>query len=532
MQPRYPGGLPVNYLPSCNAATNRRQSCATQATGNLTDPPSVDSFYIPSPASQVTEVAHPAQSQPSSAALFPMTINTSIPAYQNSQICSASSSPQGIWPTPPSTTCEEEFENYSYQGSPMSASRSTQPILPCSGHSSSASPRSWSPQEAHHISIHQTFFNEPDSTMPQPEVLSNAHGHLESSPAAVVQTESPQAEQELEASYNSYSQDGTSHEPDEGLREDEQGSEKVDGPYAQLIHRAFMSRRTRAMTLQEIYQWFRENTNKEKTDKGNKGNGWQNSIRHNLSMNHAFVRREQRPTSDDPLNRSAEEKKISQWVLEEWAVNGVQSTTRYRSKGSSNRRAKSRSVSQTNTHASVRAVSGRKGGKKAAASKRAILSRQNTGSAYTHGNSAHNIQGQMQNVTYEGMQYPLPTHLPVQPRSEPATPPGPSHESMMLASNPMPSMVLQANNTSQEFSFGSNVPQYSHTGHHNMYALENVTGLFQGHQATIAIQRSHGLSSTMHPDFNSLFEAPEDSRNNGHSMPYWNQPGASSQFQP
>ncbi|KAK6948992.1 hypothetical protein Daesc_009064 [Daldinia eschscholtzii] len=572
MQQKYPDGLPVNCLPSCNAAPNQRRNCATQSTGNLTDPPSVDSFYIPSPASQVTEVGHQAQLPPSSAALFPMTINTSVPAFQNSQIRSASSSPQGVWPTPPSTTCEEEFDNYSYQGSPTSASRSTQPILSCSGHSSSASPRSWSPQEAHHISIHQTFFKESDnmsgynfrsypqvqqeqplqsqiatsayestsyssanltaSTMPQPEVLSSVHGHLESSPAAIVQSESPQAEHGLEASYNSYSQDESSQEPGEGLEENEQESEKADGPYAQLIHQAFMSRRTRAMTLQEIYQWFRENTDKEKTDKGNKRNGWQNSIRHNLSMNHAFVRRERKASSDDPLNGSGEAKKISQWVLEEWAVNGVQSTTRYRSKGSSNRRAKSRSSSRTNAHASARAMSGRKGGKKAAASKRAILGRQSTSSVYTPGNSAHSIQGQMQNVAYEGMHYPLPTHIPTHTRGEPMTPPGPSHESMMLASNPMQSMVLQANTANHEFSFGSNVPQYSHTGHHNMYALENVAGLFQGHQATINVQGSQGLSTTMHPDFNPLFEDPEDSRNNRLSMPYWNQPGASSQFQP
>lgn len=56
---------------------------------------------------------------------------------------------------------------------------------------------------------------------------------------------------------------------------------KSDEPYAQLIYRAFMSRPNKSMTLQEIYQWFRENTDKAKS----KGKGWQNSIRHNLSMN-------------------------------------------------------------------------------------------------------------------------------------------------------------------------------------------------------------------------------------------------------
>lgn len=56
---------------------------------------------------------------------------------------------------------------------------------------------------------------------------------------------------------------------------------KVDEPYAQLIYKAFMSTPTKSMSLQEIYKWFRENTDKAK----GLGKGWQNSIRHNLSMN-------------------------------------------------------------------------------------------------------------------------------------------------------------------------------------------------------------------------------------------------------
>lgn len=61
---------------------------------------------------------------------------------------------------------------------------------------------------------------------------------------------------------------------------------KSDEPYAQLIYQAFLSTERHAMTLQEIYQWFRENTDKGKDD----SKGWQNSIRHNLSMNQVRVR--------------------------------------------------------------------------------------------------------------------------------------------------------------------------------------------------------------------------------------------------
>ena len=57
---------------------------------------------------------------------------------------------------------------------------------------------------------------------------------------------------------------------------------KGEEPYAQLIYRAFMSRPRHSMTLQELYQWFRDNTDKAT---GSQSRGWQNSIRHNLSMN-------------------------------------------------------------------------------------------------------------------------------------------------------------------------------------------------------------------------------------------------------
>jgi hypothetical protein len=36
------------------------------------------------------------------------------------------------------------------------------------------------------------------------------------------------------------------------------------------------------MVLKEIYEWFEKNTNKSKNSDSK---GWQNSIRHNLSMN-------------------------------------------------------------------------------------------------------------------------------------------------------------------------------------------------------------------------------------------------------
>lgn len=58
-------------------------------------------------------------------------------------------------------------------------------------------------------------------------------------------------------------------------------NDKNEPPYAKLIWQAFMSTPSRSMHLQQIYEWFRQNTDKANGD----GKGWMNSIRHNLSMN-------------------------------------------------------------------------------------------------------------------------------------------------------------------------------------------------------------------------------------------------------
>ena len=53
-------------------------------------------------------------------------------------------------------------------------------------------------------------------------------------------------------------------------------------PYARLIFRALMSAPRHRMVLKDIYEWFEKHTNKARDPKSR---GWQNSIRHNLSMN-------------------------------------------------------------------------------------------------------------------------------------------------------------------------------------------------------------------------------------------------------
>lgn len=59
-------------------------------------------------------------------------------------------------------------------------------------------------------------------------------------------------------------------------------TEKVEKPYAYLLYEALFSAKDHKLSLQEIYRWFEDNTNKA-NDQNSKG--WRSSIRHNLSMN-------------------------------------------------------------------------------------------------------------------------------------------------------------------------------------------------------------------------------------------------------
>lgn len=60
-----------------------------------------------------------------------------------------------------------------------------------------------------------------------------------------------------------------------------------DKPYAYLLYEALRSTKDHKMSLQEIYRWFKENTNKANHPQSK---GWQSSIRHNLSMNEVSSR--------------------------------------------------------------------------------------------------------------------------------------------------------------------------------------------------------------------------------------------------
>lgn len=67
-----------------------------------------------------------------------------------------------------------------------------------------------------------------------------------------------------------------------GGYETDSESAKGEPPYAKLIYNALMDAPDRRLVLRDIYTWISDNTEKAK-DPAFKG--WQNSVRHNLSMN-------------------------------------------------------------------------------------------------------------------------------------------------------------------------------------------------------------------------------------------------------
>ncbi|KAI9847739.1 MAG: hypothetical protein M1837_001987 [Sclerophora amabilis] len=130
---------------------------------------------------------------------------------------------------------------------------------------------------------------------------------------------------------------------------DDETDVEENEPYAKLIYRALMSAPDHRMVLKDIYGWFDAHTDKSKSPNQK---GWQNSIRHNLSMNGAFTKVEQDPSPGESKRRYI-------WVLEPNAIErGVKSTTRYRI-------GPSRRTGKTGTAAFRRQVSGRKGGQAA-----------------------------------------------------------------------------------------------------------------------------------------------------------------------
>lgn len=279
---------------------------------------------------------------------LPPAINTATQTYtlppQIRSAVSTSSSSQGMWPTPPATACED-FDDYTCQDSPTAttaaaaAASGVAPFASFSTRSSATSPTSWPSPDSQQLAFHQSVWKTQHEILPvydigictanmpiedrfhqqmtlspyaNPNFFSTSNSsssHHNTSTGSIVDPDSfmtaeapgmtpdmadsamsdrspsPQLKHEFSGGIG-YPFEEEEVPPQSGGVKSEAEQEvdeanKVEEPYAQLIYRAFMGRERHAMTLQEIYQWFRDNTDKTNTE----NKGWQNSIRHNLSMN-------------------------------------------------------------------------------------------------------------------------------------------------------------------------------------------------------------------------------------------------------
>ncbi|CAD0085172.1 unnamed protein product [Aureobasidium vineae] len=131
-----------------------------------------------------------------------------------------------------------------------------------------------------------------------------------------------------------------------GSGETDDSLENTDPCYAELLRQALMEKKDdHTMLLKDLYEWVRTHSSKAQ-DPSNKG--WQNSVRHNLSMNAvgAFP----------PPNQEAGTKKTSYWRLTKHAVeHGISSTTRYRKDSK-------RKTQRNPNPAPIRVQAGAKGG--------------------------------------------------------------------------------------------------------------------------------------------------------------------------
>ena len=120
---------------------------------------------------------------------------------------------------------------------------------------------------------------------------------------------------------------------------DDDDVESADPCYAQLLYRCLKDVLDHTLSLKEIYEWVAQYSHKAKDPKQR---GWQNSVRHNLSMNAVSTWCSQTllvkyPANSVeafervPANPSQGAKKGSLWRLTQKALTeGVISTTRYR----------------------------------------------------------------------------------------------------------------------------------------------------------------------------------------------------------
>lgn len=178
---------------------------------------------------------------------------------------------QGLLPLQNSST--QQYQNtsnlsHSQPGSFCLNSSVQQPILPLPAHQRSLGTGSTV------NAMDEAFISNSQMLQPYPyDVASRTNpATFSSCPERI-----PACEPEIQPIYGEFCNDM----PVDGCETDDRSKEK-DPSYAKLIYQALMEAPGHKMILRDIYTWIAQNTDKARDPLSR---GWQNSIRHNLSMN-------------------------------------------------------------------------------------------------------------------------------------------------------------------------------------------------------------------------------------------------------
>ena len=188
----------------------------------------------------------------------------------------------------------------------------------------------------------QAFFQQPSPAMSRDSSLGNGFDHMGFSTSSMTSGHFDLVAMQTNRVYGANLSHSSSASAGHGSAENDAG----ELPYATLIFQALMSSENKRMVLKDIYKWFEQNTEKAKDPHSR---GWQNSIRHNLSMNgvsdgqppssfesdrDCFSDSEPSTQAFQKVDHPASEdgKKCYVWVLDPGAekAGGVESTTRFR----------------------------------------------------------------------------------------------------------------------------------------------------------------------------------------------------------
>lgn len=227
------------------------------------------------------------------------------PQLQHQVAMSPSASSRGETPSalgrPWSVPECEEMDGYSYQGSPLGGVQYKQgsPVA-WSSLDQNASPSPWSspaqgPSSPSPWSSPAQVFRQVDDDFQQQGFQQNAcppvSGPVQIQNGMYAQTSHPFTQDAsptspgipMSAPTSTPATSAPAQAPVK-LEDGSAASEADDGdirhqPYSKQLVQALLSNPRRAMTVQQIYKWFEENTDRHESS------GWQNSIRHNLSLN-------------------------------------------------------------------------------------------------------------------------------------------------------------------------------------------------------------------------------------------------------